>query len=120
MRTAALLGKAVAGDAAAVPAETALAMATLNGARAIGLGEEIGSLVPGKLADLITVDLDAPATQPVHQVISQLVYSASRDQVCDAWVAGQPLLQDRQITRLDEADILARAAAWRRRLSGDS
>lgn len=120
MRTAALLGKAVAGDAAAVPAGMALAMATLNGARALGLGDDIGSLVPGKLADLIAVDLDAPATQPVHHVISQLVYSASRDQVRDVWVAGQQLLDDGRITRMDEADVLARAAAWRRRLAGEA
>jgi 5-methylthioadenosine/S-adenosylhomocysteine deaminase len=120
MRTAALLGKAVAGHAAAVPAATAIAMATLHGARALGLGEEIGSLVPGKSADLIAVDMDTPATQPVHRVISQLVYSVSRDQVCDVWVAGQALLEERRVTRMDEAEILARAVAWRRRLAGDA
>jgi 5-methylthioadenosine/S-adenosylhomocysteine deaminase len=117
MRTAAVLGKAVARDACAVPAEEALAMATLNGARALGLGEEIGSIVPGKYADLICVDLDRPASQPVYHVISQLVYSVCRDQVRDAWVAGQPVLADGRTPHMDEADILARAEAWRRRLA---
>jgi 5-methylthioadenosine/S-adenosylhomocysteine deaminase len=119
MRAAALLGKAVARDAAAVPAEDALAMATLHGARALGLGEDIGSLVPGKLADLICVDLDAPATQPVHHVISQLVYSACRAQVSDAWVGGRAVLVEGAVPHMDEADILARAAAWHRRLAHD-
>jgi 5-methylthioadenosine/S-adenosylhomocysteine deaminase len=117
MRTAALLGKAIARDAAAVSAADALAMATIHGARALGLGADIGSLTPGKRADLICVDLDAPATQPVHHVISQLVYSACREQVCDVWVAGRQLLAEGAITHMDETDILARAAAWHRRLA---
>lgn len=118
MHTAAVLAKAVAGDASALPAEQALALATINGARALGLGEETGSLVPGKAADLICVDLREAATQPVHHVISQLVYSASRHQVTDAWVAGRHVLAGRKPTLMDEGEILDRADAWRQRLAG--
>ena len=62
-----------------------------HGARALGLAEQIGSLQPGKWADLIAVDSRHPATQPVHNPLSQLVYAASREQVSDVWVGGQPL-----------------------------
>ena len=89
-----------------------LRMATLNGARALGLGDRIGSLVPGKAADLICVDLARAGSQPVHNPISQLVYAVSRDQVSDAWVAGEHLLEGGQPTRADVAGILGRAAAW--------
>ena len=116
MRSAALLGKAVAGDAAAVTAQDALEMATLRGARALGLADEVGSLTVGKLADLVCVDFAAPATQPVHHPISQLVYAAGRDQVTDVWVGGKRLLADGQFTSIDAPEVLSRAEAWRRRL----
>ena len=113
MRTAALIAKGTSGDATAVPAAMALEMATLNGARALGLGDDIGSLMVGKSADLIAVDLGAPATQPVYDPLSQLVYAAGRDQVTHAWVAGRPLLRDRRVLTLDERAIIGRAVAWR-------
>jgi len=116
MRTAALLAKGISGDASVLSAADALAMATINGARALGLDGQVGSLTAGKAADLICVDLSAPACQPVHHPISQLVYSASRDQVSDVWVAGETLLQNHQLTVDNEAEILERAAAWQRRL----
>jgi len=117
MRTAALLAKGVAGDAAVVSAEDALAMATINGARALGLANQIGSLEAGKSADMIAVDLSGPSSQPVYHPISQLVYSVSRDQVSDVWVAGQPIIQGRRLYRDNQAEILERAAAWQQRLS---
>jgi 5-methylthioadenosine/S-adenosylhomocysteine deaminase len=117
MRSAALLGKGVAGNAAAVTAEDALAMATINGAHAIGLGDEIGSLEPGKMADITCVDVNEPATQPVHHPISTLVYSATRDQVTDVWVGGKQVLEDRNLVNADQAEILERAAAWQKRLA---
>jgi len=113
MRTAALLAKGVSGDPTAVPAPIALEMATLNGARALGLADRIGSLVVGKSADIIAVDLSAPATQPVFDALSQLVYAASRDQVSHVWVAGRLLLRDRKAVTLDEKAIIGRAAIWR-------
>lgn len=116
MRTAALVAKAVAGDARTADAASVLTMATLGGARALGLADTIGSLVPGKQADLICVDLSAPATQPVHHPISQLVYAASRDQVSDVFVAGRQLLADGVPTMVDASAIVGRAAVWQQKL----
>jgi 5-methylthioadenosine/S-adenosylhomocysteine deaminase len=116
MRTAALLAKGIADDAAAVKAEDALAMATINGARALGMDNEIGSLEAGKAADLVCVDLSSPASQPVHQPISQLVYSVTRDQVSDVWVGGQSVLSERELSNDNQGDILQRARAWQRRI----
>jgi 5-methylthioadenosine/S-adenosylhomocysteine deaminase len=116
MRTAALLGKGVAGSAAAVPAPTALRMATINGARALGLEEEIGSLEPGKSADLVALDLRDSQTQPVYQPVSQLVYAASQQQVREVWVRGRHLIRDGLPTGLDESRIIAAAQLWGERL----
>lgn len=115
-RSAALLAKAVSGNPAALPASTALRMATLGGAKALGLDSEIGSLLAGKSADCIAVDLNAAATQPVYNVFSQLVYAASRDQVSDVFVAGRALLRNRQLTTLDESAAIARAGEWQRKI----
>ena len=117
MRTAALLAKGVAEDAAVVSAEDALAMATINGARALGLAHRIGSLEVGKSADMIAVDLSDPASQPVYHPISQLVYSVSRDQVSDVWVAGESLYAEGHLSRDNQAEILERAVAWQQRLA---
>lgn len=116
VRTAALLAKGVANDATALPAQLALRMATLNGAKALGLDEHIGSIVPGKAADLAAVDLSGASTQPVYNPISQLVYAAGRDQVTDVWVHGKRLLADGQLTTLDEEAILRNARGWRERI----
>jgi 5-methylthioadenosine/S-adenosylhomocysteine deaminase len=117
MRTTALLAKAVSGEATAVPAHTALRMATLNGARALGLDGETGSLAPGKAADITAIDLSALPSQPVYDPVSQIVYTASRDQVTDVWVAGRRLLASRVLTRVDEAALLRQAHAWRNKIS---
>ncbi|MBK8163315.1 MAG: TRZ/ATZ family hydrolase [Gammaproteobacteria bacterium] len=117
MRTAALLAKAVAGDASALPAAAALRMATLNGARALGLEEEIGSLRRGKSADVVAVHLGDIESRPVYHPISQLVYTCARQQVSDVWVAGRHLLKDRRLTTLDETAILANAEAWRDKIA---
>jgi 5-methylthioadenosine/S-adenosylhomocysteine deaminase len=116
MQTAALLGKYVAADAAAVPAATALRMATINGARALGLGTEIGSLVPGKAADLICVDLSGVEHQPLLDPVSELVYAASRHDVTDVWIAGEHLVAERVALRLDVAETCAAAERWGRQL----
>jgi len=117
MRTAALLAKAVAGDASAIPATTALRMATINGARALGLEHETGSLSRGKAADVIAVDLAYLETQPMFCPVSACVYSASRQQVTDVWVAGKQLLKQRCLTTINSSDLTARIAEWRQRLS---
>jgi len=118
MQMAALLAKQVAGDAAALPAADALAMATINGARALGLADEIGSLLPGKAADVICVDLSGPQHQPILDPLSQLVYAASRHDATDVWVAGQHLVAQRQAVRLDVTGITAAAERWGQRLQG--
>lgn len=117
MHSAALLAKGVAGDAAAVPADTALRMATLNGAKALGLDKDIGSLQPGKWADMTAIDLSAPETQPVYDVLSTLVYATDRHQVSDVWVAGRRLLQDHRLTQMDTAALTARATEWGARIA---
>ena len=117
LQTAALLGKLIAADASAVPAAVAIEMATINGARALNLGEEIGSLVPGKAADIICVELAGASQQPIFNPLSQLVYSAARDQVSDVWVAGTHLLAKGQLTRLDEEELAATAEAWAAQIS---
>lgn len=111
-RTAALLAKAVAGSATALDAHRALRMATLNGARALGLDQQIGSLEPGKAADLVAFDLSGLAQQPLYDPVSQLIYASSRDCVEHVWVGGKQLLDARRLTRLDEQRIIANARAW--------
>jgi len=117
MRTAALLGKAVSGDATAVSATVALQMATINGAKALGLDEVCGSLRIGKAADVIAIDLSYLETQPLYCPVSQIVYAASRHQVSDVWVAGQRLLKQRQLTTIDKAALLVKVAKWQERLA---
>ena len=116
MRTAALLGKAVAGDASAIPAMTALRMATLNGAKALGLDDYCGSLRIGKEADVIAIDLSTLENQPLYCPVSQIVYAASRQYVSDVWVAGKHLLNKRQLTTFNVADLKKKSAKWQQRL----
>ena len=120
MRTASLVAKAVAGDATAVPAHRAIAMATIAGARALGKDDTVGSLVPGKAADMIAVDLGAVETQPVYDAASQVAFSASRRQVSDVWIAGRAVLRDGALLTVDEDRVLERAKHWRRRIGGES
>jgi 5-methylthioadenosine/S-adenosylhomocysteine deaminase len=117
MRTAALLGKAVANDASAVSAMTALRMATINGAKALGLANDCGSLTIGKAADVIAIDLSQLETQPLYNPVSQIVYAASRQQVTDVWVAGKRLLQNRQLTTFDLSELNTRISVWQQRLA---
>ncbi|MDN6866131.1 MULTISPECIES: TRZ/ATZ family hydrolase [Pseudomonas] len=117
-RTAAMLAKAVAGSATALDAHRALRMATLNGARAMGLDTEIGSLELGKAADIVAFDLSGLAQQPIYDPVSQLIYATGRDCVKHLWVAGKQLLDDRRLTRMDEQQLTATAVAWGRRISG--
>ena len=116
MDTAALLGKLVADDATALPANEVLKMATINGARAVGLADIIGSIEPGKSADVICVRLDATETRPVHDPASQLVYAAGREHVTDVWIAGEHLLDDGTLTRMETSSICASADQWARRM----
>jgi 5-methylthioadenosine/S-adenosylhomocysteine deaminase len=118
MHSAALLGKLTAADPSALPAEQILAMATLGGAQALGLDHLIGSISPGKRADLIAVDLSSPSLQPLYNPLSQLVYACSGGEVTHSWVNGQMLLRDRRLTTLDLQDCVARARAWGEKIGG--
>jgi 5-methylthioadenosine/S-adenosylhomocysteine deaminase len=92
-QTAALLAKGVSADARACSAREVIEMLTINGARVLGLDQRIGSIEAGKQADFCALDLRAPETQPLHHVLSQLVYAASTRQVSDVWVAGRRVLE---------------------------
>lgn len=117
MHTAALLAKAVSCNASALPAEEVLRMATINGAKALGLESEIGSLEVGKAADITAIDLSGIENQPVYCPVSQIIYSAGRENVSNVWVAGNHLLKDRALTTLDEKAILEKAAYWQKIIS---
>lgn len=117
MRQSALLAKVSSGDPEAIPAARALSMATLHGARALGQEDRIGSIEPGKRADLAAIRLDRIETQPVYDVISQIVYAAQDSQVTDVWVEGRRLLDARHLTTLDEAEILQSCSEWRQRIA---
>ena len=116
MRTAALLAKAVAKDASALDAATALHAATLGSAKAMGLDHLIGSIEVGKQADLVCVDLGQIESQPLHNVISQLVYASGRHQVTDVWIAGKQKLRERVLVDMDIGALVANATQWRERI----
>ena len=116
-QSAALLAKGVAGDAKAVDAFSALEMMTLNGARALGMADSIGSIEPGKQADLVALDLAQPETQPLHHVVSQVVYAASARQVSDVWVAGRRVLNSGALETIDLEEVMHSAASWQERLA---
>ena len=117
MRLAALLAKGVSGNATALPAAAALKAATLGGARALNLDSQIGSITPGKRADLVAVDLSATSSQPVFDPISHLVYVAGRENVTHVWVDGKHTVNNRCLVSLDNDDLIARAAYWRTKIT---
>lgn len=116
-RTAALLAKAVAEDASAFDAPSALRAATLGGAKALGFDAKVGSIVVGKEADIACVDLGQLETQPLHHVISQLIYAAGRHQVSDVWIAGKAKLRARALVDIDADALIANARQWRDRIA---
>ena len=117
MRTAALLAKAVAADASALPAARALTMATFNGARALGLDSKIGSLEVGKYADITAISLQDINSSPVYNPISTLVYAVTAAQVTHVWCAGKALLANRELQTLDRARILHATQTWRQKIA---
>jgi 5-methylthioadenosine/S-adenosylhomocysteine deaminase len=117
MDMAAKLQKVTTLDPQALPATTALEMATIRGARVLGLEKEIGSLETGKRADLIEVRLDRPNAVPLYDAISQMVYALKGDDVRDVMVNGKPVVRDARILTLDEGAILAKAEEYRVKVS---
>ena len=116
MRTAALVGKLIANDAAAMSAASVLRAATMGSARALGWQDRIGSIEVGKQADLAAVNLGTIESQPIYNVVSQLIYAAGRHQVSDVWIAGVRKLRNRELTGMDTAEILTKARRWRERI----
>lgn len=117
MRSAALLAKAVAEDAAALPARQALEMATINGARALGMEHLIGSLEAGKYADITAVNLDRLNTRPINNPLSHLVYASQASQVSHVWCGGSALLEDGELLTVDTALISSVTDAWQQRIA---
>jgi 5-methylthioadenosine/S-adenosylhomocysteine deaminase len=116
MRSASLLAKVSSGDASALPAWQALEMATINGAKALNLDAELGSIEVGKAADMIAVDLSTLASSPVYDPVSTLVYSCTRDQVSDVWVNGNHLVKGGELVGVNTANLIATANQWAQRL----
>ncbi|KAF4533591.1 hypothetical protein B566_EDAN005638 [Ephemera danica] len=116
MRLAALLAKGSSGDATALPARTALRMATLEGANALGLGGEIGSITPGKSADLVAVSLQGINTLPCYDPVSHLVHVADRGCVTHVWVAGKCCVDHKTLLGHGENGLESSIALWQNRL----
>jgi len=119
-RLAALLAKAVAGDAQAMPAHRALACATLHGARALGLDAAIGSIVPNKFADLCAVSFEAPELSPCYDPASHLVYSAGRADVTHVWVAGECRVEQGRLAEFEHRGLNNRVLLWQNKLAAET
>jgi 5-methylthioadenosine/S-adenosylhomocysteine deaminase len=116
MRTAAMLAKGSSGNASACNARQAIEMATINGARALGMADRIGSIEVGKCADLIAINLASLNTQPLYEPVAQIVYAASSRQVSHVWIDGVAQLRDFELCNLDSDEIIARASSWARKI----
>ena len=116
IRTASLLAKGFSRDPTAIAAHAALAMATLNGAKALGLENELGSLRFGKWADMIAVNLDHSELMPVYDIASHLVYTAGREHVSHVFVAGELLVNEGKLTQVDAAELRQIAGSWQNRI----
>ncbi|MBI5107565.1 MAG: TRZ/ATZ family hydrolase [Rhodocyclales bacterium] len=117
IRHAALLAKAATRDAVALDAHTVLGAATLGGARALGQETQIGSLIPGKAADVCAVRLDEWLMQPCYDPASHLVYAAGREQVTHTWVGGKLVMKGGIPTQIDVSELLDIAGLWHTRLT---
>ena len=117
MRLAALLAKSVGDNAETLPAHQALRMATLNGAQALGMDGSVGSIEPGKFADLCAVNFDSIGLSPCYDPVSHLVYAAGREDVSDVWVAGKHLVGGGRLLHMDEDGVKHKAREWRARIS---
>lgn len=114
MRLAALLAKVGSGNPTDVAAHTVLEMATINGARALGMEDKIGSVTVGKMADLIAIDLAEIETMPLYDPISHIVYAAGREQVTHVWVNGKMLLENRELLSISLDECMEKAAYWQK------
>ena len=117
IHTAALLGKAVANDAAALSAHTTLEMATINGAKAMNIENTTGSLEIGKSADMIAIHIDPLEQGPMYNPISQLVYTHNGHRVSDSWVQGKALMRDRKLLTINEREVIINTEKWQQTIT---
>ena len=116
-KTASLLAKGYSADPCVLSAFETLEMMTINAAKALGQSDRLGSIEPGKLADLCAIRLDSLQTTPMYDVVSHLIYAASSQQVSHVWVGGRMLLEDKVFLHMDINDIMDRAAHWAARIT---
>ena len=116
-RLAALLAKGSTGDPTAVPAHAALHMATLGGARALGLDGAVGSLVGGKRADITAIDLSSIELAPCYDPASHIVYAAGPQHVSHVWVDGQARVSERKLVDFDDRELQLKASHWKDRIA---
>lgn len=116
MRSATFLAKLSTKDATALPAPDTITMATLNGAKALGIDSNTGSLTAGKSADFIALNLDEIETLPLYHPSAQIVYASGRNQVTDVWVAGKQLMKNRKLLTLDEEELKEKARYWKKKI----
>jgi 5-methylthioadenosine/S-adenosylhomocysteine deaminase len=116
MQFASLLAKGAAGDPTIMDAHTAIRLATLNGARALGQDSRIGSIESGKYADMIAINIDTLPTQPLYNAASQLVYTQSGQRVSHSWVAGKCLMENGCLTTLSRDELTLKAQSWRQKI----
>ncbi|MGH8677578.1 MAG: amidohydrolase family protein, partial [Burkholderiales bacterium] len=119
LRLAALMAKAENADPETLPAHAALRMATLGGARALGLEREIGSIEAGKSADLVAVNLSAIELSPCYNPVSHLIYAAGREHVTDVWVRGRHIVNNGKLSFLDDSALKAKARTWRKKIASE-
>ena len=116
MRFASLLAKGYSQDATALSVNETLRMATINGAKCLGLEAQIGSIECGKLADFVAIDLSSCNSVPCYDPVAQIVHTASREQVTDVWINGNRVLDDSQLTTIDELECKAIASHWQQQI----
>jgi len=120
LRLAALVSKAVSGDAQTLPVHSALRMATLDGAKALGLDHSIGSLENGKYADIVAVNLaGAIEMSPCYDPVSHLVYAAGREHISHVWVQGKEVVSGGQLTTVDPRELVAKARSWQHKIAAN-
>ncbi|MDF1642978.1 MAG: TRZ/ATZ family hydrolase [Pseudomonadales bacterium] len=117
MRSAALTAKANSGNAATITDHDAIEMATINGARAIGLEHKLGSIEAGKWADLIAINLDSVFQQPIYNPLSQLIYTNSASQLSHSWIGGKAVVEQSQLIGTDTTEIIHKAKQWRNKIT---
>lgn len=118
-RTAALIAKGLSGNPELLPAHEALELATINGARALGIEGETGSIEVGKAADLVAIDLANIASQPLYNAVSQLIYTDSARHISHTWVDGKLLVEDGQLLNIDQSELINKAQHWQAKIQAE-